>query len=50
MSAAPLLFDASHTSHTAAQTGIQRVCRTLFGELYAQGQAAPICYDPHLRH
>ena len=48
MSAAPLLFDASHTSHTAAQTGIQRVCRTLFGELYAQGKAAPICYDPHL--
>jgi len=44
----PLLFDATHTSHTAAQTGIQRVCRTLFEELHAQGQAAPICYDPHL--
>jgi glycosyltransferase involved in cell wall biosynthesis len=43
-----LLFDASHTSHTAAQTGIQRVCRTLFEELQAQGQVAPICYDPHL--
>ncbi len=48
MSRAPLLFDATHTSHTAAQTGIQRVCRTLFDELHAQGQAAPICYDPHL--
>ncbi len=44
----PLLFDATHTSHTAAQTGIQRVCRTLFEELYSSGQAAPICYDPHL--
>lgn len=44
----PLLFDASHTSHTAAQTGIQRVCRTLFEELSVQGQTTPICYDPHL--
>jgi glycosyltransferase involved in cell wall biosynthesis len=45
---APLLFDASHTSHTAAQTGIQRVVRALFEELHATGQAAPVCYDPHL--
>ncbi len=44
----PLLFDATHTSHTAAQTGIQRVCRTLFDELRVQGLATPICYDPHL--
>jgi len=44
----PLLFDATHTSHTAAQTGIQRVCRTLFDELHVRGQATPICYDPHL--
>ena len=43
-----LLFDASHTSHTSAQTGIQRVCRSLFEELHSQGQAAPVCYDPHL--
>lgn len=48
MSSAPLLFDASHTSHTAAQTGIQRVCRALFAELHGRSQAAPICYDPHL--
>ncbi len=48
ISPTPLLFDASHTSHTAAQTGIQRVCRTLFEELFSQGLAAPICYDPHL--
>ena len=45
---APLLFDASHTSHTAAQTGIQRVVRALFEELHAAGQAEPVCYDPHL--
>jgi glycosyltransferase involved in cell wall biosynthesis len=44
----PLLFDATHTSHTAAQTGIQRVCRRLFEELHGSGRAAPICYDPHL--
>ncbi len=43
-----LLFDATHTSHTAAQTGIQRVCRALFAELEARREATPICYDPHL--
>lgn len=42
------LFDATHTSHTAAQTGIQRVCRALFEELDAAGKTAPLCYDPHL--
>lgn len=48
MNSAPLLFDASHTSHTSAQTGIQRVCRTFFAELSARNEASPICYDPHL--
>jgi glycosyltransferase involved in cell wall biosynthesis len=48
MSRPPFFFDASHTSHTSAQTGIQRVCRTFFAELAARGEAAPICYDPHL--
>ena len=43
-----LLFDATHTSHTAAQTGIQRVCRSLFEELHHKGDATPVCYDPHL--
>lgn len=43
-----LLFDASHTSHTSAQTGIQRVCRTFFAELAAAGPVTPVCYDPHL--
>jgi len=44
----PLLFEATHTSHTAAQTGIQRVCRTFFAELSGQTPILPICYDPHL--
>ena len=43
-----LLFDATHTSHTSAQTGIQRVCRALFAELDSRRGAAPVCYDPHL--
>ena len=42
---APLLLDLSHTSHTSARTGIQRVARSLWREL---GDAArPITYDPH---
>ncbi|MES1195131.1 MAG: glycosyltransferase family 1 protein, partial [Opitutus sp.] len=43
-----LLFDATHTSHTAAQTGIQRVCRALFAELDARREVAPVCYDTYL--
>ena len=43
-----LLFDATHTSHTRAQTGIQRVCRSLFAELEAGPGAAGVCFDPHL--
>lgn len=42
-----LLYDASHTSHTHAQTGIQRVVRSLFAELEARGPVAPLCFDPH---
>lgn len=48
MSSVPLLFDATHTSHTAAQTGIQRVCRTFFAELSGRQPLLPVCYDPHL--
>jgi glycosyltransferase involved in cell wall biosynthesis len=44
-----LLLDATHTSHTRAQTGIQRVTRALFAELGAAGRVAPVCYDPYLR-
>ncbi len=43
-----LLFDATHTSHTAAQTGIQRVCRALFAELDARQEATPVCCDQYL--
>ncbi|MBX3736424.1 MAG: glycosyltransferase family 4 protein [Candidatus Didemnitutus sp.] len=42
-----ILLDATHTSHTRAQTGIQRVVRSLFRELEKRGRAAPICFDPH---
>ena len=42
---APLLLDLSHTCHTRARTGIQRVARALHSEL---GNAAlPITHDPH---
>lgn len=44
-----LLLDATHTSHTRAQTGIQRVTRALFTELGAAGGVTPVCYDPYLR-
>jgi len=44
-----LLLDASHTSHTRAQTGIQRVTRSLFAELARLQPATAICYDPYLR-
>jgi glycosyltransferase involved in cell wall biosynthesis len=47
MSAA-LLFDASHTSHTSAQTGIQRVVRMFYTRLAATQEVTPVCYDPHL--
>ena len=44
---APILLDLSHTSHTRARTGIQRVARSLWREL---GPAAtPVTYDPHQR-
>lgn len=42
-----LLLDATHTSHTRAQTGIQRVVRSLFAELEKRAAAAAICFDPH---
>lgn len=39
-----LLLDATHTSHTRAQTGIQRVVRSLFAALQA---VEPLCFDPY---
>jgi glycosyltransferase involved in cell wall biosynthesis len=43
-----LLLDATHTSHTRAQTGIQRVCRSLHAALAAQQAVGAICHDPYL--
>jgi glycosyltransferase involved in cell wall biosynthesis len=43
-----LLFDATHTSHTRAQTGIQRVTRSLFAALARQRAITGICHDPYL--
>lgn len=42
---APLLLDLSHTSHTRARTGIQRVTRSLFTALGER--AVAITHDPH---
>src|SRR5580698_3957955 len=39
-----LLLDVSHTSHTRARTGVQRVVRAIRKQL--QG-ATPICFDPY---
>jgi len=44
-----LLLEATHTSHTRAQTGIQRVCRSLYATLRAQQPVEAICHDPYLR-
>lgn len=42
---ASILLDLTHTSHTRARTGIQRVARALHSEL--DGKATAVCLDPH---
>jgi len=43
-----LLLDLTHTSHTRALTGIQRLCRGLYAALAAgPEEVQPVCYDPH---
>ena len=42
---APLLLDLTHTSHTHARTGIQRVARSLFAAL--SPHALPVTHDPY---
>lgn len=42
-----LLLDLSHTSHTQARTGIQRVCRNLHAALGAE--AAAVTLDPYAK-
>jgi glycosyltransferase involved in cell wall biosynthesis len=43
----PLLLDLTHTCHTLARTGIQRVARSLHAALGAEGTA--VTHDPYLR-
>ncbi len=44
------LLDLTHTSHTRARTGIQRVCRSLHTALAAQGDGVQaVCFDPYER-
>ncbi len=44
-----LLVDLTHTSHTPANTGIQRLARSLFGALSRQTPTTPVCLDPYAR-
>jgi glycosyltransferase involved in cell wall biosynthesis len=44
-----ILLDLSHTSHTRARTGVQRVCRSLHAALAATTEITAITHDPH-RH
>lgn len=44
-----ILLDLTHTSHTRARTGIQRVCRSLWRTLGANEPVTAICHDPYLR-
>ncbi|HVZ65765.1 MAG TPA: glycosyltransferase family 1 protein [Lacunisphaera sp.] len=44
-----LLIDTTHTSHTRAQTGIQRVTRSLFAAVRNQQPTAAVCYDPYVQ-
>ena len=41
------LLDLSHTSHTRARTGIQRVARSLHRELARLELVSPITWDPY---
>jgi glycosyltransferase involved in cell wall biosynthesis len=41
-----LLLDLTHTSHTPANTGIQRLARSLFAALERRTDVAPVCLDP----
>jgi len=42
-----LLLDLTHTSHTRARTGIQRVARSLYTALRASGDVRGMCFDPY---
>ena len=42
-----ILLDLSHTSHTHARTGVQRVCRSLHAALAASADITAITHDPY---
>lgn len=44
------LLDLSHTAHTRARTGIQRVARQLQAELTRRHAAEPVTWDPYARN
>jgi len=44
-----LLLDLTHTSHTQARTGVQRVARQLHAAFGAQGGETAVCFDPWQR-
>ena len=44
-----LLVDVSHTSHTGARTGVQRVVRSLLRALSRLEETEPVTHDPYLR-
>ncbi|MFA5265767.1 MAG: glycosyltransferase family 1 protein [Opitutaceae bacterium] len=44
-----ILLDLTHTSHTRARTGIQRVCRALHRELGSRGVATSVTWDPYAK-
>lgn len=46
-SSRPIFVDVTHTSHTHARTGVQRVVRSLVAALGTD--ATPITHDPYLR-
>jgi glycosyltransferase involved in cell wall biosynthesis len=46
---APLFLDLTHTSHSQARTGIQRVARALHTELAARGAALAVTWDAYAR-
>ncbi len=41
-----ILLDLTHTSHTRARTGVQKVCRSLHTALAAQTGVTALCHDP----
>lgn len=42
-----ILHDVSHTSHSYANSGIQRVVRKIQANLSLKSELKPICFDPY---